>query len=114
MSFHFEDIKEKATGAIAKIKEDPQLSKEFAADPVKTLENLLGVDLPDEQVKAVVELIKGKLSAGGDDLEKLMGDLKEGKAGEILDDVKDEAEEVLDGVKDKAEKLLGNMFGKKQ
>ena len=35
-------------------------------DPVKTVEGLLGVDLPDEQVKAIIETVKAKVNQNGD------------------------------------------------
>ncbi len=37
------------------------LVKEFLADPAKVLESKLGIDLPNEQVNAVVEGVKTKL-----------------------------------------------------
>lgn len=68
------DIKEKIEELVEKIKSDKDLSSSFKSNPVATLEKLLGVDLPDEQIKALVEGIKAKLdpaSAGG-----LLGSLK--------------------------------------
>lgn len=38
------------------------LVKEFLADPAKVLESKLGIDLPNEQVNAVVEGVKAKLN----------------------------------------------------
>ena len=37
------------------------LVKEFLADPAKVLESKLGIDLPNDQVNAVVEGVKAKL-----------------------------------------------------
>lgn len=59
------DIKAKAEALVKKIQADPKLLEAFKANPVKIVEDLIGVDLPDDQVKQVAELIKAKI-----DLEK--------------------------------------------
>ena len=70
------DVKEKVEETVAKLQKDPALLKSFQDDPVKTLEELLKVDLPDDQLKPLVAGIKAKLAAsdiGGklDGLKKL-------------------------------------------
>ena len=52
------EIKAKIEELVKKIKADDGLAKRFAKEPIKTLEDLLGVDLPDEQFKALLEGIK--------------------------------------------------------
>ncbi len=49
------------------VKEDKGLGAKLLKDPVKTLENILGVDLPDEKVQQIVKSVKEKLNlnAGG-------------------------------------------------
>ena len=62
------DIQKTITDLVAKFKGDDSLLSKFKDDPVKTVEGLIGVNLPDEQLKAVVSGIKAKLnldSAGG-------------------------------------------------
>ena len=59
------DIKAKIEEIVNKIKNDDELGKKFAKEPVKTLEELLGVDLPDEQIKAMVDSVKAKLEGAG-------------------------------------------------
>lgn len=56
------DIQKLITDAVAKLQGDKNLLNNFTADPVKTLESLIGVDLPDEQINAVVTGIKAKLN----------------------------------------------------
>ncbi len=84
------DIKEKITelveDTVAKIKSSPELLASFKKEPVKTLEKLIGKDLPDEQIENVVNLIKAKLKG-------------------------DELEDKADGIKD-ALKGIGKLFGK--
>ena len=57
------DIKEKISELADKIKDDPKILAEFKSEPVKTLEKLLGIDLPDDQLKTFSEGIQAKLSA---------------------------------------------------
>ena len=59
-----EIIQKKAEGVINKIKSDPQFATKFAKEPVKAVEDVLGVDLPDEQVKGLIEVVKKNVSAG--------------------------------------------------
>ncbi|MCI8738876.1 MAG: hypothetical protein HFG10_02040 [Oscillibacter sp.] len=67
------DVKEKVEEIAKKLQANPALLKSFQADPIKTVEKLVGVDLPDEQLKPVVAGIKAKLAASdlGDKLEGL-------------------------------------------
>ena len=59
------DIKAKVTELVSKIKDDESLQKQFKENPVKAVESLLGVDLPDEQLQKIVEGIKAKLAVDG-------------------------------------------------
>ena len=52
------DLKAKAEEVVEKIQADPSLLKSFQSDPIKTIERLLEIDLPDEQLKPVVAGIK--------------------------------------------------------
>lgn len=56
------DIKGKITELVDKIKKDPDLASKFQKDPVSTVENILGIDLPNDQVENIVEGIKTKIS----------------------------------------------------
>ncbi len=56
------DIKAKIEELVAKIKVDSALLSKFKSSPVSTVESLLGVDLPDEQVKKIVDGVKTKLN----------------------------------------------------
>ena len=74
MSF---DVKAKIDELVSKIQKDPAKLKRFQDDPVKTVEELAGVDLPDDQLKPLVTGIKAKLAAGNlggklDGLKKLI------------------------------------------
>ena len=67
------DIKEKIEEVVNKLKNNPALLKKFDKEPVKVLEELLGVDLPDDLVEKLIDGVKVKLAATkvGDALEGL-------------------------------------------
>ena len=67
------DIKEKIEEVVNKLKNNPALLKKFDKEPVKVLEELIGVDLPDDLVEKLIDGIKVKLAASkvGDALEGL-------------------------------------------
>ena len=56
------DIKAKITELVDKIKNDKSLLEKFQKEPIPTVEGLLGVDLPDDQVMKIVDGIKAKIS----------------------------------------------------
>ena len=60
------DIQKIIEEVVSKLKIDPKLVAAFVADPVKTLESTFNIDLPDDQINAVIEGIKSKI-----DLSKL-------------------------------------------
>lgn len=61
-----EMIKDKIDEVVEKVKSDKDIAAKFQKDPIATVEELLGVDLPDDQIQALVDGVKAKL-----DLEKL-------------------------------------------
>ena len=67
------DIKAKAAELIEQIKEDPALLSEFRENPVKVVESIIGMDLPDDQIKQLAELIKAKIDL--DKVGNLLGGL---------------------------------------
>lgn len=58
------DVKAKIEELAGKIQKDPALLKKFQGDPIKTVEGLLGVDLPDEKLQPLVTGLKARLAAG--------------------------------------------------
>ena len=69
------DIKAKINELVEKIKGDKALLSKFKADPIKTIEGLIGIDLPDDKIEQLVEGIKAKIAIDdiGDKLGKLGG-----------------------------------------
>ena len=66
------DIKGRIDEIVGKIQKDPDLAKSFSANPVKTIESIIGVDLPDDMADGVVQTVKAKLAAGS------LGDITKG------------------------------------
>ena len=56
------DIKKKIDEIVKKVKTDDDVKKQFAKDPVKAVEKLIGVDLPDGQIEKIVDGVKAKIS----------------------------------------------------
>ena len=81
----FDEIKDKIEDIADDIKKDPALLKLFKTDPVKALEKVLGVDLPDDLVNKVIAAVKAQLAADKlDDVFDNLEDKLEGKAGDLL------------------------------
>ena len=56
------DIKKKIEELVEKIKGDKNLLARFQKDPVTTVEGLIGIDLPNDQMEKLVEGIKAKIN----------------------------------------------------
>lgn len=68
------DIKKTIEDAAKKITSDPALLKKFNSDPVKAVESIIGIDLPDDAINPVIDGIKAKLTA--DKAADLLGSVK--------------------------------------
>ena len=55
-------MKEKIEEVINKIKSDPKLLDNFKSNPTKTVEGIIGVDLPDDQINGIIDTVKTKLN----------------------------------------------------
>ena len=69
------DIKKNVEELVERIQKNPKLLKEFQEDPIKVIEELTGLDLPDAELKKLAELVKAKI-----DMDKV-GDLLGGLGG---------------------------------
>lgn len=59
------DIKAKIDEVVNKVKSDSSFADKFKSEPVKAVEDVLGVDLPDDAVKNIVDGVKAKINVGG-------------------------------------------------
>lgn len=78
------DLQKIINDVIEKFKKNDNLKEDFMTNPTKVLEDLVGIDLPDDKINAVIDGIKAKLN---------------------LDELADKAGDVLGA--------LGSLFGKK-
>ena len=67
------DIKAKIDEIVNKVKSDPDIASKFQKDPIKTVEGILGVDLPDDVIKQIVDGVKAKVNV--DELKGKIGAL---------------------------------------
>ncbi len=59
------DVNSLVQKALSLLKGDKDLLSSFTSDPVKTLEKILGTDLPDETINKVIEGVKKALADKG-------------------------------------------------
>lgn len=62
------EIKERIDEIVEKVKSDKTIANKFQEDPISTVEELIGIDLPNEQIETLVDGIKAKIN-----LDKLAG-----------------------------------------
>lgn len=55
------DIQKIIADVLEKLQADDGLLAKFKANPTKTIEGLIGIDLPDEQIDAVVKGVMAKI-----------------------------------------------------
>lgn len=65
------DIKAKIEEISNKVKNDKSFADNFKKDSVKAVESVVGVDLPDDKINAIIDGIKAKISI--DDVKDKIG-----------------------------------------
>ena len=56
------DIKERIEEIVKKLSDNADLKEKFQQNPIQTVEELLGVDLPDELLEKVIDGVKTKIT----------------------------------------------------
>ena len=59
------DIRARIDEIVNKVKSDPDIAAKFQNDPIKTVEGIIGVDLPDDVIKQIVDGVKTKGNVDG-------------------------------------------------
>ena len=67
------DIKAKIDEIVEKVKSDPNFAENFKNDPIKAVEGVLGIDLPDDQINGIIDGVKAKVNF--DDIAGKLGGL---------------------------------------
>lgn len=68
------EIKEQISKIVEKVTKDGEFKRQFEQEPIKAVENVLGVDLPDEIIEQVIHGVKAKLSV--DTISQVAGAIK--------------------------------------
>lgn len=68
------DIKEMISELVEKVTSDDSLMDLFKEEPVKAIEKVLGVDLPDDVVEKIIDGVKAKITV--DSISDIAGKLK--------------------------------------
>lgn len=56
------DMKEQISKVVEEISKNPNMKEQFEKEPVKVIERLIGIDLPDDIVMKVIDGVKAKLT----------------------------------------------------
>lgn len=67
-------ILEKVNEVVDKLQSDDKLMAQFKKEPVKALEKILDVDLPDDVIEKIIDAVKAKLTV--DDIGDLLSAAK--------------------------------------
>ena len=73
------DIQKIINDVVAKLTGNPDLIKQFLANPVQLLEKTFGIDLPDDQINQIIDGVKSKIDLSNIDVKQaagLLGKLK--------------------------------------
>lgn len=57
-----DNLKEKIEKVVEKVKKDKDFAKKFKSDPIKAVESIIGIDLPDEQINKIIQAVKAKVT----------------------------------------------------
>ena len=68
------DIKGQIDKIVEEVSKNPNIKEQFEKEPVKTIEKVIGIDLPDDVVMKIVDGVKAKLTM--DSVSKAAGTLK--------------------------------------
>ena len=69
-----DEIKDLIKKLADKVQSDDEIKALFKKDPIKAVEKILGVDLPDDVVKKIIDGVKASITL--EDAKDLLGSLK--------------------------------------
>lgn len=61
-------MKEKIEKVLDKVKNDKDFMNKFKKEPIKAVEEVLGVDLPEDQINSIIETVKAKIKLDENDV----------------------------------------------
>ena len=85
---------------VEKLVKDEETREQLKKDPIHTIEQTFGVDLPDEQVHAIVDHLKEKIGEGDylDKIKDAFSNVKE-EAGDLLKKAEEEGGGLVDKIR---------------
>ncbi|MBR0484055.1 MAG: hypothetical protein IJJ69_04645 [Oscillospiraceae bacterium] len=99
------DMKAKIDEIISKAKNDPEFMKKFSTNPVKAVEDVTGIDLPDDQINKLVSGVRTRVQNDPDFTKNLMANPV--KTVENLTGIDLPDEQINSAIKGVKDKLLG-------
>ena len=57
-----DQIKEKIEEIVEKLMKDDNLKTRFIKEPIKVVEELIGIDLPDDKIEKIIDGVKAKIT----------------------------------------------------
>ena len=69
-----DEIKDLIKKLAEKVQSDDEIKELFKKEPIKAVEKILGVDLPDDVVKKIIDGVKASITI--EDAKDLLGSLK--------------------------------------
>lgn len=58
------DIKEQISRIVEEVSKNPNMKEQFEKEPVKVIEKVTGIDMPDDIVMKVIDGVKAKMTIG--------------------------------------------------
>ena len=72
-----DDLKKYVDKVVSKVKKDKNFAKKFKTEPIKAVEEVIGIDLPDEVIEKIITVAKTKIKLDKSDVaDALKGLLK--------------------------------------
>lgn len=59
------DIKGQINKIVEEVSKNPNIKEQFEKEPVKVIEKIIGVDLPDDVVMKIIDGVKAKITIDG-------------------------------------------------
>lgn len=59
------DIKGQINNLMEEISKNPNIKEQFEKEPIKVIENVIGIDLPDDVIMKIIDGVKAKLTIDG-------------------------------------------------
>lgn len=59
------DIKGQISKIVEEVSKNPNMKEQFEKEPVKAIEKIIGIDLPDDVIMKIIDGVKAKLTIDG-------------------------------------------------